>query len=367
MPLPVFVHSSYTLEPWNHTTPWLTGIGGSETSHIEMTARLAARGFSVHSYAPVPKAYKEPLSGVRWSPSDTINTKSKGIYIWYRDPAKFDLPKPPKSRWWFVAQDVDYEGQWTEERLSKVDRYLCLCKDHVSHTKSKYPSIRDKVFLSSNGIRSSHIRNLLASQKRNPNRLFFPSSPDRGLKLLMENWFRIREINKKAELHVAYGFNNMEAIVRAVGPEDWRYEYQKELLALARQPGITLTGRLNQSKVYAEWLQTQAWAHPTSFPETSCITCMEAQACGAWPITNDLWALRDNVKYGWMVDGVPQNSPLIRANWLHCLEEAFSCRKEKERKEMQEWALAYHDWENVVDQWEEWINEDSKCEKIAIK
>jgi hypothetical protein len=108
------------------------------------------------------------------------------------------------------------------------------------------------------------------------------------------------------------------------------------------------------------WQGSNIWSHPTDFPETSCITCMEAQALGAWPVTNNLWAIKDNVKYGWVVDGVPQKSELSRTNWLHALDQAFGSRNERERSDMQEWALENHDWENVVTQWARWVDEDSK-------
>ena len=361
MALPVFFISSLTLEQWDHQTPWTTGIGGSETSHIEMSQRLSFKGYNVISYAPVAKPSKK--GNVRWLPVDTFLTskdaKKKGIFIFYRNPRLLDGAKPKGQQWWFVAQDVDYDGQWTPEALANVDRYICLCKDHASFTESKYPALRNKIYISSNGIRSSYIR-AIPNNPRNFNRMFFPSSPDRGVKLLLENWFRIREINPKAELRVAYGFNNMEAIVKLMGPQDWRADYQKELEALLKQPGITFTGRLNQGKIYQEWSQTGVWAHPTDFPETSCITCMEAQALGAWPVTNKLWALKDNVAYGYMVEGIPQKSDLVRSNWLQALGKAFHNHDERLRKEMREWALENHDWEKVVTQWSNWIEEDSK-------
>lgn len=356
MSLPVFFISTLALENWDHTAPWIRGIGGSETSHIEMAKRLKKRDYNVRSYTPCDNSSKDAYE-VPYRHFDSVTTTKRGVYIWYRDPGRLDAIKSKGSTWWFVAQDVDYEGQWTPERMDKVDRYICLCQDHAAFTRRKYPEFKDKIHISSNGIRTSYIRNKRGN--RNPNRLFFPSSPDRGIKFLLENWFRVREINKKAEINIAYGFNNMESLVRIIGPSDWRAGYQKELEALVKQPGVTFLGRLNQAQVYHQWAETNIWAHPTDFPETSCITCMEAQALGAWPVTNDLWALKDNVQFGWRVSGIPQKSALVRSNWLHALEQAFHCRDEKGRKEMQEWALRNFDWEKVVDQWEGWLKEDA--------
>jgi hypothetical protein len=355
--------SSSALELWDWRSPWTTGIGGSETSHIEMVERLKKLGYDVHSYAPIEstKVATGPAD-VPWRQHTQFSTKSPGVYIFYRNPSDLDQPKGKGQKWWFVAQDVDYPDQWTPARMAKVDRYICLCGEHARFTGRKYPIFRDRIYVSSNGIRREHIEKCIESATkvpliRNPNRMFFPSSPDRGLKFLLEQWWRIREFNPKAELRVAYGFNNMEKIWGA-DPNDWRRGYQGHLMGLLKQEGVTFLGRLNQNQVYAEWLQTGIWAHPTDFPETSCITCMEAQALGAWPVTNKYWALEDNVKYGYMVDGKPQDSALVRQNWMHNLAKAF--KRNKGREEMQKWALQYHDWDNVALQWSTWIQQDMK-------
>lgn len=357
--------SSSALETWDWNNPWTKGIGGSETSHIEMVERLGLKGFNVISYAPIAstKVLRGPAN-IPWHQHTQFKPSGPGVYIFYRNPNDLDHQKGPGQKWWFVAQDVDYPDQWTPSRMTKVDRYICLCKEHANFTARKYPVFKDRIYISANGIRSEYIKraiNIADGEKapllRNSNRMFFPSSPDRGLKFLLEQWWRIREINPKAELRVAYGFNNMEKIWGA-DPTDWRRGYQGLLTGLLKQDGVTFMGRLNQNQVYAEWLQTGVWAHPTDFPETSCITCMEAQACGAWPVTNKLWALEDNVKYGYMVDGVPQNSALIRQNWMRNLEAAFKNNSTKARREMQEWALEYHNWDNIIQQWAIWIEQD---------
>ena len=370
--LPVFFISSSTLESWDWTNPWTKGIGGSETSHIELVERLRRRGFSTMSYAPVTwDDYREGPAKVSWTTYKNLpEIKPEGIYIWYRAPEKLDGEKPKGSKYYFVAQDVDYPDLWTEERLAKVDRYICLCHEHALYTLGRYPSLRGRVYTSSNGIRSEYIRNMPKLKDRDPDRMFFPSSPDRGLKLLLEQWWRIRECNSDASLYVAYGFNNMKVIADA-NPSDWRNEYQAHLESMLDQPGVHVLGRLPQDALYKEWFKTGIWAHPTDFPETSCITCMEAQACGAFPVTNDLWALKDNVGHGWMVQGVPQKSELVRHNWLRSLQLAFETLNvgfiEREHKEMQEWALDRFDWERIADQWQRWLEKDMEALNASVR
>lgn len=362
---PVTIVSSQTLEPWDYLTPWITGIGGSETSHIEMAQRLAKRKFNIYSYAPIfPGTTPIDSYNVRWLHSRDYETDLDGVYINYRDPTLCDKPKTKGQKWWFVAQDVDYPGHWTEERLAKIDRYICLCNEHARFTIKTYPSIKDRVYISSNGIRTDYIKNYLKKNKRKkiPQTLLYASSPDRGLRLLLEQWFRIREAFPETKLSVAYGFNNMEKVVEVMGGKDWRGPYQKHLEELLKQDGVYFTGRLNQKALYDKWHETSVWPYPSDWPETSCITCMEAQAFGTTPVTNKYWAVGENVYHGHMIRGIPQKNELTRTNWLQALyNELESPMTNKERKEMSDWALATYDWENIVTQWSNWLQEDFKA------
>lgn len=264
--------STPTLETWDWRNP-KKGIGGSETSHVEMAQRLFKRGFPVVSYAPIPDdldtwGHKDP-TGLEWWHTRDFRSVSHGIVVNYRDPKVFDADKPEGAKWWFVAQDVGYD--FTPEQLAKVDRYICLCPVHAAFTAQKYPELNreGRIFVSSNGISSNEIRSVIQDVKRNPKRIMYASSPDRGLMFILENWFRIRERVLDAELHVFYGFHNMKVIVQHNGPSDWRYEYQLRLTELLKQPGVVWHDRVGQTELWKQWAESNIWFYPTDFPETS--------------------------------------------------------------------------------------------------
>lgn len=367
----VSIISTPTLEQWDWETPWLTGVGGSEQSHIEMVERLAKRGLPITSYAPLPGNgdYQVGPENVTWRNSTNIEIKDlpPGVIINYRNPTLFDVEKSKEHTYWLIAQDVDYEGSITPKVIENVDRYICLCKQHAQYTVTKYPALRNKICISSNGVRTDYLNKLETAQiKRRKNRLFYASSPDRGLKLLLENWFRIKERFPETELHVAYGFNNMETIAKAVGGTSWHSGYQRELETLLTQGGITFTGRLSLEKLYKEWFESNIWAHPNTFPETSCITCMDAQACGVLPCTTNYWAVGENVAYGYMVDGCADKSEIVKSLWLENLYKGLSSEETylsgyeitKYREQMITWAREKYDWENVVTQWQVWLDRE---------
>ena len=99
----IFV-STLTFENWDWTNPETRGIGGSETSHIEMARRLANRGHNVISYAPLPADKHDTIGpgGVRWRHSGSlfggrVMIDEPAIWVVYRDPAFCSKSRPTSA------------------------------------------------------------------------------------------------------------------------------------------------------------------------------------------------------------------------------------------------------------------------------
>lgn len=361
-------HSAKTLENWDFDTPLKTGIGGSETSHVELAKRTGLLNrFPVLSFAPVPEEdqYVHQVVGkTHWFSSlDTLNVNKEigsraATWLVYRNPAFFEQDLPVHNVYWFMAQDVGYSNM-TEAIAAKIDRYICLCPEHASYTQQMYPYLKGKIVLSSNGVRTDLIEEIERDFpiSRNPKRIIYASCPERGLKLILENWFRIREAVPDAELVVAYGFNNLDTI--AVDNYEKRVSAEN-LRAMLNQPGIIVTGRLNQIELYKQWFAAGVWFYPNCFEESSCITCMDAQACGAIPVCNNLWALKQNVLHGLKYPGRPQNDAFLRSVMIRDLIELL------ERPELQESirgpmmvdARKEFNWDRMADQLARWHEAD---------
>lgn len=347
MPKIFNIYSSLVLEPWNHLTPMTTGIGGSEVCHIEYCQRLEKWGHVVNSFAPIAK--DDPTNLPNWRHFEGADKKAPGTWLVFRDPKFFDDELNSDNNYVFVAQDVDY--QWTPERLEKVSKYICLCPEHVNYTMQKYPQLEGRILLSSNGIRTElieEVENLAIP--RNLNKIIYPSSPDRGLEFLLQNWFRVLERVPSAELHIFYGFNNVEELGRKFG--GWYVEYPERLKALMNQKGVNFRGRINQKELIKEWFSANIWWYPTDWPETSCITSMEAQACGALPVVTNLWALRDNILHGYKSSRVPQDDFTSRLWQIDKVCENLG-EEIPERQIMMSDARKRFDWENFINQIEE--------------
>ncbi len=129
---------------------------------------------------------------------------------------------------------------------------------------------------------------------------------------------------------------------------------RKECDTLMAEMGFSYLGRLGQSELWRQYLAAGIWCYPTHFTETSCISCMEAQALGAIPITNPLWALADNVRHGTFIQGDPQKDIFV---WARYVGELISLARDQDRQEslrpgMMEYAQKRFDWRLIADQYE---------------
>jgi glycosyltransferase involved in cell wall biosynthesis len=370
----VFI-STPTFEPWDWTNPDTQGIGGSETSHIEMAQRLARLGHEVVSFAPIPSdtqnGTKVDPAGVQWFSFETLITQQResegypfmpdgDVYVIYRAPELIDLV-PDGAPCWLTCQDVDYNREWqtlTPERIVKLTRLVALCQTQADYFKAKYPQAR--VSVSSNGIKRELIEAIAQDPpERNPHRLIYASSPDRGMEQLLQIFPRIKEMVPDAELHLYYGFNNIEKVIAYYGEKSAVAMTAARVRALCEQPGVTFHGRMGQPELLREWFKAGLWVHPSNFTETSCITCMDAQACGAIPITSPVWAIAENVQHGVFIEGNVKTA-LIQARYVL---ETFRMMVQPElqeeiRAEMMPWARGHFDWDNFATQWAGWATGD---------
>lgn len=350
--------SHRTFEDWYWETPFTTGIGGSEVSHIEMSERLALE-HDVTSYAPIPgdkRGLKETVA--KWKHWSECKFEEEGIWIIYRTIAVLDVfNKRPDQKIWIVMQDTHIVEDWTKERTDKIDRIITLCEDHAKFVAECHPEVKDKIVISSNGVRSDLIEEIAKKGiVRDPKSLIWASSPDRGMDTMIKIFKRAYEWDNELRLHIYYGFNNLDK-----GRQTSRVLALKKCLEENRNhPGIQWHGRVDQMTLYEAWFKSGIWCYPTLFSETSCISCIDAQSCGAIPITNPLWALKENVRHGIFIQGDVDDDALIQARYVDAIVSLANNPELQEsiRERMMPHIRSIYDWDRWCDEWVEMAEED---------
>lgn len=348
----IHFYSPNRIEPWSYKNLDI-GIGGSETSHIEVSWRLAQMGHEVISYTEIPPEDKGVWKGVEWKDLSEANFSEDGLWIIYRHPTTFKH-LDSKTRAWLICQDV-YYPDWCKE-TAKAEKVMALCRIHQAYLNNLAPYLNGNLVISSNGVRVDLIDDLQPVE-RNPKRLIYSSSPDRGLDSLLKIFERAREYVEDLELHIFYGLDNIEKISAKFGSRlPWKPSF--DTVEKAKQmPGVTWHGRTGQRELYQEFMKSGLWVYPTDFTETSCISSMEAQCLGAIPITRPYWATLDNVKHGVFIEGSPRNDALIRARYVDTIVRLTSnpAGQEMIRQPMMAEAKYRCDWWRVAEQWNRWI------------
>lgn len=335
-------------EPWDPSTPSKQGLGGSETAAIEMARELVKLGRKVTVYAEASGVY----DGVLYEHHSTFHGAKCKVFIASRAPWAIEV---------FGSVAADLKLLWVhdihcgpaspqmERWLHRFDRVLCLSKWHAGFFASCYPTLHpDKIIVTRNGIDPGRF----SKEVPKLNHMVFSSSPNRGLELLLANFREIRAHIPDAELHIYYGFDTWETMARAANnaPELAEIARYKALIAIAEsRGGVFFHGRQPQPVLADAFLRAKVWGYLTTFPETSCISAMEAMAAGCLPICSRVAALGETVgERGVMIDNDSGDAP---QTFVRECVRALGDTQYPMAKDARTYALAHLSWSAVAESW----------------
>jgi hypothetical protein len=256
------------------------GIGGSEEATINMARELAKLGNKVWVYNRCGDDEGE-YDGVKYENYEYFSDIECDILIFWRQPKYIiDHKDNYKAKQVFLWLHDTVPQEEILPIKHFVNGIFVLSGFHAS----LYPALRDKLIKTSNGINLDHFKQKV---EKNPYKIVYGSSYDRGLKELLEMWPEIKAHEKEATLSVFYGMG-------AIQDE----QFKDEIQYLLKQEGITELGRISHMQVAKEFLSAGVWCYPAWFPEINCITAYKAQAGGAIPVITPTAALQESVRWG---------------------------------------------------------------------
>ncbi|PWT73679.1 MAG: hypothetical protein C5B59_12865 [Bacteroidetes bacterium] len=178
--------------------------------------------------------------------------------------------------------------------------------------------------------------------------LFWGSSYDRGLDLVLPLWPMIREKFPDATLNICYGW---ELFDKGYANNAERKAWKERISKLMEQPGITHYGRIGKDQVKELEDRCGVWVYPTYFPEINCITALDCQKEGCVPCVVGIAALFETVQSGVIIEGDAYDKE-VQHKWLNALldlmgnEEKWKAEQEKGKKFVE--GLT---WPKVAEQW----------------
>lgn len=194
-------------------------------------------------------------------------------------------------------------------------------------------------------------------------KIFWGSSYDRGLDMLLFMWPDVIEKFPDAELHICYGWDLFDVATRT-NPE--RQQWKQKVVAMMEQKGIYHHGRVGKEKLGKVRSLCGIWAYPTYFDEINCITALECQRDGLVPVVIKKAALAETVKSGILVEGditkdevrKEYTDKLISLMGDKSLWDKFS----KEGKK----AVASYSWDEIAPKWEKLFSEELSTPFVSV-
>jgi len=288
---------------WDYTpeTPYLRPIGGMQSAACYLAEALTAAGNDVFylCHTTTPGTFR----GVKCLPCGAVGAqqlremavdalvliqlsergaqlrellpKTTRLILWTQhaaDQPQAQLLRDPKVRDTFDA--VALVSDWQRREFER----------HFGLDPARTAVLRNAV--------APCFENLLAqdepilSAKSQPPVLVYTSTPFRGLRLLPEIFPRIRARVPGARLEI---YSSMK-VYHAADAED-QQQFGPLYDRLKQMEGVEYVGSLPQPQLAQRLRRASMLAYPNIFPETSCISVLEAMAAGCHVVTTQLAAL----------------------------------------------------------------------------
>lgn len=357
----IAIYCSMNFEEWDPISVIQNGGGGSETAVVEQAKRFAAAGYEVEVYANPPE--EKVVDGVSYRKAENINwADTFDIFISWRNPWILKQVKVYARKKFLWLQDIMNAVDYPHQIVEQLDRIIVLSK----YQRDWLPGVpEDKFFYTTNGINLELIEEVekeMAGEEREKNYCINASSADRGLDGLVSMWGKLpAKLRKGAKLAWYYGWNSWNKLRLDEEGEKFKERMNKEM----EEADIVNGGRIGKKELYKEYFKADYWVYPLVGPaETSCITAMEAQACGAYPITTGITALEETQQYGIKIPlgKFPQvleetlKHGKVRVEMDEEKQEVkrYVLNPEEEqalRQRMMDWARETFNWDRVANQW----------------
>lgn len=327
-------------EEWDDTS-LKTGVGGSETAVIYLSKYWSKMGYKVTVFGNPHKEHTDS-DGVVWKNWYGFNYKDNYNYIIaWRNPYVFDEKVNAKVKA-LDLHDLPYTLDVNDERLKEITHVMCKSKFQTDALMNR--NAMDKVVIIPNGYEPCTTK-----AKREPKRLIYTSSYDRGLyEALKYGWPIIRKEHPDAELHIYYGWNIFDIFTRGNAE---RQLFKKKMIELMKQDGVFEHGRISQQELMNERARSSIHYYPTTFTEIDCISIRESAAVGCIPVVGSHSVFPERAYCDHSVQGNPYDKRVqekIAKRVVELLNSDLTAMRDEYSKLAQK-----ESWEEIAKRWKD--------------
>ncbi len=321
------------------------GLGGSETAFVVMAQKLKERGFKVACFCNTP--VRKNYNGVDYFPIvdyyafQLVHQYPLLIASRFLYPISNSRLKNHNILWLHDMEMPLHENVQSE--LDKLQRIFVLSDYQKKFVQEQFKIPEEKLFRTTNGFLSEHFDpHFVAKPNR---RLFYMSRPERGLAEAIRVFKALRHKYADLELHVCTYTNS-----KSIEDDPELAPFREDL----KTPNLIFHGSQPKEKLYSLLKESSILLYPnTSYRETSCITAMEAMACGIPVVTSNRGALPETLNQGGIIVPYNMNHDQLVIDLAKAVDLLLTDTSTWETcsKNGKVYAWSHYLWDQVADQW----------------
>jgi len=356
----IFFTLGHTPEPVWGDMIGEVGVGGVETTYVELPKLLAARGHSVFVFCRTEKAHlSDGVYFLPWGDLGDYADLRPDVLVtsrWFEPLHREVFRDAMKIIWLQDAHFADPDWPGTYEVADKV---ICSSRWHRAYIGQRLGWMLDmrKVHIVPLGIRKAMFENLAPGGKTK-GRVVYSSNPDRGLAILAAAWPELCRQRPDLSLRITYGWEGLRTWGESAEWQAHCDNTEAQIRGMfAGYDNVTFTGRLKKAELYEELAQAEVCLYPNNFQETFCLTALECQAAGTPMVTTAMGALMTtlNHEYNVLIAGNPD----VRGGYVDAfVGESLALLGDEERLEKYAQGCARSvaesalDWADIAGLWE---------------
>ncbi len=332
-------------------------VGGGETAMVQVSKSLAKLGHDVTVFHDTKRPGR--YFGCDYLPRDLLTPLvcqwEHDVYISWDDAYAFRYADRSKLHVLAIQLNDAQIGVFDEA----IDLYFHPSEWHAERFLGLYPEMsEDKVRPRfTNGIDP---KRYIKEIEREPHRVIYSSSPDRGLHHLLRVWPHVVEQVVDAELHVFYDMDkwlDLDGQMKEQGLLSVTRERAEALREFRKEPpkSVTFHGGVGQAQLAIEQLKSSVLAYPcdpVQPTEGFSMTCLEAVTAGCHLITTDADALKELWADAPGTTILPL--PIDDATWVDTLVKTLQSENSHKTTKVQ----PAYTWTGIAKKWEQ---EFMKC------
>ena len=282
---------------WNYTldTPYDNPLGGTQSSICYFIEQMKINNHDMYLFNKISQ--EQIIRGVKHIPANTYltyinnNKLSFDLIIISCLPhdlfqIKNTLNNQSTLYCLWTGHDIDQESsKILKDKKAKdnIDLFIFVSDWQRMRYIQTFDIDYTKTIIMRNGIGKpfEQILNLPINKKKNS--MCYCSIPWRGLDLLVPIYTNIKQKYNNASLNIYSGLNI------------YQQEESTNFTEFNKMESVNCNFGISQTKLATELYNIEYLTYPNIFQETSCISILQAMACGCLIITSNLGALKETM------------------------------------------------------------------------